>query len=90
MFTLSDTTGEKEYEEFYVDGETLDMNRFQNLGVIKSELTYQEEILDNFLERIGEMKKRGSWKKPEIVEMFQNVLPDLIHEEKGKYLDSKM
>lgn len=90
LFTASDTTGEKEYEEFYMEGETLDMNRFQNLGVVKSELNYQKDVLDHFLERIREMNKKGSWAKSEIVQLFQEVLPDFIHEEKGKYLDSKM
>lgn len=90
LFTTSDTTGEKDYEEFYMEGETLDMNRFQNLGVVKSELCYQEEILDYFLERVRKMKERGSWKKSEIVQLFYEVLPEFVHEEKGKYLDSKM
>ena len=90
LFTLSDTTGEKEVEEFYMEGETLDMDLFKNLGVVKSELAYQEKILDHFLERIGEIKEKGSWTKSEIVELVQKVVPDLNHEEKGKYLDSKM
>ncbi len=90
LFTLSDTTGEKEVEEFYMEGETLDMGLFKNLGVVKSELAYQEKILDHFLERIGEIKEKGSWTKSEIVELVQKVVPDLNHEEKGKYLDSKM
>lgn len=90
LFTVSDTTGEKEYEEFYMEGENLDMNRFQNLGVVKSELIYQEDLLDHFLERIREMNQKGSWTKSEIMQLFQEVLPNFLHEEKGKYLDSKM
>ncbi|MEX1014127.1 MAG: UDP-N-acetylglucosamine 4,6-dehydratase [Candidatus Paceibacterota bacterium] len=90
LFTKSDTTGEKEIEEFYMEGETLDMDRFQNLGVVKSELNYQDELLDQFLERIHMMKVTGTWDKPEIVQLFQDVLPNFIHDEKGKYLDSKM
>lgn len=90
LFTSSDTTGEKEVEEFYMEGEILDMDRFQNLGVVKSELSYEEEILDYFLDQIHQMRERGKWTKEEIVELFQKVLPDFVHEEKGKYLDSKM
>lgn len=90
FFTISDTTGEKECEEFFMEGETLDMERFKNLGVIKSELKYKNELLDHFIERIHLMIERGSWTKSEIVDLFQKVLPDFIHVEKGKYLDSKM
>ena len=35
LFTSSDTTGEKDFEEFFTTNETLDMERFENLGVIK-------------------------------------------------------
>ncbi|MDF1877759.1 UDP-N-acetylglucosamine 4,6-dehydratase, partial [Sulfurimonas sp. SAG-AH-194-L11] len=37
LFTVSDTTGEKDFEEFFTENETLDMDRFQNLGIIKNE-----------------------------------------------------
>ena len=45
LFTGSDTTGEKDFEEFFTDNETLDMQRFNNLGVIKNEPLYQQELL---------------------------------------------
>jgi len=48
LFTKSDTTGEKEFEEFYTDNETLDMEKFQNLGIIKNELHYLEDQLTHF------------------------------------------
>ena len=35
-FFESDTSGEKPYEEFYVPGEELDMERFVNLGVVRN------------------------------------------------------
>lgn len=31
-------TGEKDYEEFYTDGETLDLNRFADIGIVKKML----------------------------------------------------
>ena len=37
LFTSSDTTGEKDFEEFFTDKEILDMAHFENLGVIKNE-----------------------------------------------------
>lgn len=90
LFTSSDTTGEKDFEEFFTDNETLDMARFGNLGVIKNEAVYQQELLALFEQRIGEMKDKREWAKDEIVELFFAMIPDFGHKETGKYLDSKM
>lgn len=90
FFPISDTTGEKPYEEFYTDDEELDMARFSNLGIIKNELTYDLEKLNHFESKIQQLRSQGSWSKEEIVELFHFVLPSFEHEEKGKYLDSKM
>ena len=38
LFTKSDTSGEKDFEEFFTENEKLDMDRFDKLGVIKNEL----------------------------------------------------
>ena len=35
VYFKSDTTGEKGYEEFYVPGERLNLERFSSLGVIE-------------------------------------------------------
>ena len=90
LFTNSDTTGEKDFEEFYTLDETLDMDRFKNLGVIKNGLTQSGENLDYFLNSIENMKKRGKWSKKEIVELFHSQIPNFRHLEKDRYLDSKM
>ena len=52
-FFQSDTSGEKDFEEFFTVGERLDMSRFYNLGVIKNESIYDSTQLDNFLLEIG-------------------------------------
>ena len=90
LFTGSDTTGEKDFEEFFTEDEDLDMERFQNLGVIKNELKIQEEKLYFFEKEIGEMRESMSWEKDEIVDLFFKMIPDFGHKETGKYLDSKM
>ncbi|MGF1726750.1 UDP-N-acetylglucosamine 4,6-dehydratase [Photobacterium nomapromontoriensis] len=90
LFTSSDTTGEKDFEEFFTDKETLDMARFENLGIIKNDPLYQQELLELFEQRIGEMKDKREWSKEEIVALFFKMLPDFGHKETGKYLDSKM
>lgn len=90
LFTTSDTTGEKDFEEFFTSDETLDFEKFQNLGIVKNELTNYANNLDYFLESISALRKRGGWKKEEIVNLFHEMIPDFNHEEKGKYLDNKM
>ncbi|MDQ7085361.1 MAG: UDP-N-acetylglucosamine 4,6-dehydratase [Sulfurovum sp.] len=90
LFTSSDTTGEKDFEEFFTDNETLDMERFENLGVIKNEAAYDEVLLDSFEEKITAFKANLSWTKEDIVKEFFKMIPDFGHKETGKYLDGKM
>ncbi|GAK97013.1 UDP-N-acetylglucosamine 4,6-dehydratase [Nonlabens tegetincola] len=89
-FTVSDTTGEKSFEEFYTNNETIDLDRFENLGVIKNEYIQNDDKISYFEEKINEMKSNREWKKSEIVDLFKQILPNFSHEEKGKFLDSKM
>ncbi len=90
LFTGSDTTGEKDFEEFFTDKETLDLDRFQNLGIIKNELKLENEQLQFFEERIANFRSSKNWTKEEIVALFHKMIPDFGHMETGKYLDSKM
>jgi FlaA1/EpsC-like NDP-sugar epimerase len=90
FFTLSDTTGEKSFEEFYMPNETLDLQTFEKLGIVKSEADFNNEQLNYFLKRIETMRKQNSWSKESIVSLFFEMLPELNYEDKGKYLDSKM
>lgn len=90
LFTASDTTGEKDFEEFFTDKETLDMKRFQNLGIIKNELFVEDEKLKNFEKAIREMRQQGRWNKQQLVDLFNYMIPNFHHKETGKYLDAKM
>lgn len=90
MFTSSDTTGEKDFEEFFTDNEELDMTRFDNLGVIKNEPEYDQALLALFESEIEKMKEARAWSKGALVELFFKMIPDFGHKETGKYLDSKM
>jgi len=90
LFTESDTTGEKDFEEFFTDKEVLDMERFANIGVIKNEPLFDEALLNEFEETIGRYRRRGEWTKEQIVELFFKMIPDFGHKETGKYLDDKM
>jgi FlaA1/EpsC-like NDP-sugar epimerase len=90
LFTSSDTTGEKDFEEFFTDSERLNMDRFKNLGVIKNDAVYDANKLEDFTSRINSMKSERSWTKEMIVELFHEMIPNFGHKETGKYLDSKM
>lgn len=90
LFTSSDTTGEKDFEEFFTENEVLDMARFGNLGVIKNSFSVNDELLDLFSTRIQELKSNKAWSKEDIVNLFFKMIPDFGHKETGRYLDAKM
>jgi FlaA1/EpsC-like NDP-sugar epimerase len=89
-FFASDTTGEKDFEEFYTDIETLDMNRFDSIGVIKNQPTYDASILNHFESEIRTMRARGSWTRTDLIALFNATIPEFAHKETGKFLDGKM
>jgi FlaA1/EpsC-like NDP-sugar epimerase len=89
-FFQTDTSGEKDFEEFFTAGERLDMSRFGNLGVIKNESIYDSTQLDNFLLEIGDMRASKTWGKDRLVDLFNRMIPDFNHKETGKYLDGRM
>jgi hypothetical protein len=90
LFSMSDTTGEKDFEEFYTENELLDMESYINLGVIKNNLSFNSEKLDYFENLITSMKNTKTWTKDQLVELFKELIPNFGHKETGKYLDSKM
>ena len=89
-FFKSDTTGEKDFEEFYTDKEDLNMERFKSIGVIRNEALYDDKKLNQFLLSIEKMKSNGNWGKQDIVDLFFDLLPEFAHKETGKYLDGRM
>ena len=90
LFTSSDTTGEKDFEEFFTDEETLDIDKFENLGIIKNDINFNEELLQNFENNIYKMKQNLFWDKEKILKEFFTLIPNFGHKETGKYLDGKM
>lgn len=89
-FFSSDTTGEKDFEEFFTESETIDTHRFHSIGIIKNLPEFDQAKLDEFLHRIHDIRSRPTWGKPEIVELFNFMIPDFSHKETGRYLDSRM
>ncbi|WP_018268192.1 UDP-N-acetylglucosamine 4,6-dehydratase [Methylosinus sp. LW4] len=89
-FFSSNTTGEKEVEEFYTESETLDLDRFESIGVIKNCDTEDYVPLDEFWSRIETMRQSASWDKKAIVALFESLVPEFGHLETGRYLESRM
>ncbi len=89
-FFASDTTGEKDFEEFYTDGEDLDWERFENLGVIRNPAEYDAGKLDAFLQAVHDLRAEGRWEKADLVHLFHDMVPAFAHKETGRYLDNRM
>lgn len=90
LFTSSDTTGEKDFEEFYTANEKIDLTHFLKIGIIKNELNYNNQLLQHFEYQIHKLRSTLHWNKEDIIKLFMTMLPDFKHKETGKYLDSKM
>lgn len=90
VYFQSDTTGEKDYEEFHVPGEQLNMARFSSLGVIEEVTKRPISELDSFFIELESLFSRPDCTKAEIVSAIQQFIPNFEHQEKGKNLDQKM
>ena len=90
LFTDSSTTGEKDFEEFYTDKEILNMERFENLGIIKNAPEFDENQLNDFSNTIHKFKSNMKWTKKEIVGEFFKMIPEFNYYDTGRYLDGKM
>ncbi|MBF0420362.1 MAG: UDP-N-acetylglucosamine 4,6-dehydratase [Magnetococcales bacterium] len=89
-FFASDTTGEKDFEEFFTDKENVDMGRFDTIGVIHNPAVYDDAKLVEFESSFSELSQKGKWTKEEIIRLFIKLLPEFAHKETGKYLDQRM
>lgn len=90
VYFNSDTTGEKDYEEFVVDGEASDLDRFKALGVITSSKHRSKKEVENFISNLETLFSNRDFTKADVVECLKDFLPNFEHEEKGKNLDQKM
>lgn len=89
-FSISDTSGEKGFEEFVTENEHVDMERFSSLGVIIDKTIPDNNKLENVLKRLGSIFETESVTKEEVVHLIQEYLPNFAHIEKGRSLDHKM
>lgn len=90
VYFTSDTTGEKAYEEFYVSGEKINLERFKALGVVEETARRPMQEVDTFLKKLDDLFAREDFTKAQVVEVIKEFIPNFDHEEKGKNLDQKM
>ena len=90
VYFKSDTTGEKAYEEFYVPGEKVNMERFQALGVVEEATRRPMPEVNAFFDKLEAIFHRDDFTKAQVVEAIKEFIPNFEHEEKGKNLDQKM
>lgn len=90
VYFKSDTTGEKDYEEFYVPGERLNLSRFSSLGVIEEVKRRPMKELDLFFTELQRIFAGPDFSKAEVVSAIKSFIPNFEHIEKGKNLDQKM
>lgn len=86
----SDTTGEKDFEEFYSTDEIVNFNRFENIAVIKNDFNVDNVALTKFEESIRQMYFNKKWSRQELICQFKLVLANFEHKETGKFLNLRM
>lgn len=89
-FSSSDTTGEKDFEEFFTKGEDIDLGRFEDVGIVRNSAAFNNKALDEFIQAVAALRSRRTWSKEDLVNLFSDLLPNFAHLETGKYLDQRM
>ena len=90
VYFKSDTTGEKSFEEFYIPGETINMERFEALGVVEKTTRKPMLEVNSFFVKLEAIFKKNDFTKAQVVEAIKEFIPNFEHEERGKNLDQKM
>ena len=89
-FFDSDTSGEKAYEEFYTSNESLDLDSFINLGVVKNSKKRNLQEIDEIFVKLLKIFNNEHVKKNDVIDILKAYLPNFGHIETGKSLDQKM
>ena len=89
-FSVSDTSGEKPFEEFVTDTETAEMSRYSSLGVITGKEIPDQNRISILFRDLEAAFEQETTTKEEIIRIMKTYLPNFEHIETGKSLDSKM
>ena len=90
VYFTSDTTGEKAYEEFFIPGEKVNIERFSALGVVEETTNRDMNEIQDFFTELEGIFASPEFTKAQVVESIKKFIPNFEHEEKGKNLDQKM
>lgn len=89
-FSVSNTSGEKAFEEFYTEQEQVNLDRFSSLGVIENKGMPDKQKITDLFDALESAFMRDDVTKEDIVAIIKGYLPNFEHIETGKSLDSKM
>ncbi|MDA9114019.1 polysaccharide biosynthesis protein [Alphaproteobacteria bacterium] len=89
-FFNSNTTGEKSFEEFFTKNETIDFQKFKNLGVIRNNFIDNSEALSNFTNRLQGLRQQGFWTKQDLTKLIFSLVPQAEYNDTGLNLDQRM
>lgn len=89
-YSGSNTSGEKAYEEFFTEEESVDMNRLSALGVITDKALIEKKAVNQLFLKLEAVFAKDDVTKEEVVQAIKSYLPNFEHIETGKSLDSKM
>ena len=86
----TDTSGEKLYEEFYTSEDEVNLNKFESIGIITNSLKSSRSDIEIMIKGIETLFKSDTYKKQDVINKMNKILPNFNHIETGKTLDNKM
>lgn len=89
-FFSSETSGEKSFEEFYTGDEQINLDRFEQLGVIENAPRQSLETVHEIFAQLNGLFEQDELDKSAVVRSLQAIIPNFEHIETGKSLDQKM
>lgn len=89
-YSSSDTSGEKAYEEFYTEQESVDFDRLKTLGVVTEKPIPDKDKVNVLFDELTSAFEKEETTKEEIIAILKAYLPNFEHIDTGRSLDSKM
>lgn len=89
-YSGSNTSGEKAFEEFYTNSETVDLDRLMALGIVTNKAIPDIGRVQSLFAELNSAFAKENVTKEKIIEIMKSYLPNFEHIETGKSLDSKM
>ncbi|CCQ75521.1 putative Nucleoside-diphosphate sugar epimerases [Magnetospira sp. QH-2] len=90
LFTPSDTSGEKSFEEFFAPDDDLDLDRFKAVGVIRGTVAVDQGVVEHAMTALRTIRALPSWSKSDVIRALQIAVPEFVHAETDRNLDQKI